>query len=68
VKMGDLDSKEPTGPDDLSVFKMEQYDEEESKGVGQSVRAVNNGTYPVPSLSYGRFRQRERTVILPRQQ
>lgn len=43
----DQDTKKPDDPSDLSAFKMDEYDNEESTGVGMStvpLFTVTNGT------------------------
>ena len=53
-------------PNDLSAFKMDEYDDEESTGVGEFIHERS-----APFLandSNGRIRQRQGTIFLPGQQ
>ena len=40
----DQDDKKPDDPSDLSAFKMDEYDNEESTGVGESLPVVSRST------------------------
>ena len=59
------ESLKPRDPNDISALNMDDYDEEESRGVGKSTITT---TFLLTSAvhSHGGFRKRQRPDLLPR--
>jgi len=60
----DVKPAKASDPNDMSAYNMDDYDNEESKGVGEHL--LGRCRRRIPDRSYGRFRQHQRFAILPR--